>query len=493
MQNLRPYQQSALDSLRQGIASKHLAQLLMLPTGAGKTTVASAMFQGAMKKGKRVLFIVDTIELIDQTVRRFTEDGMEIGVIQGQHEMTDYSKPVQIATIQTLRNRWEQMAQWMAFDLVVIDEAHVIHSQHRDIIEHCLENRIPVIGLSATPFRKGMGKIFDSMVVGTSVTDLTDNGYLVPATCYAPHIPNLKGVKTTSDGDWQEDALAEYMGQAAIVGGVVEKWLQIGEDRQTLVFGANRAHANLLCAEFKERGVVADYVDGRTDKEEREAIIQAYRDGRIKVLCNVGVLTKGFDAPETSCVVIARPTKSLMMHIQIIGRGLRPAPGKQDCIVIDHAGNCIRNGLPTEPLPTELHDGAVGSTNPDRRQREEKEREPKECPSCGALKSAHVCPKCGFKPEVREDVESRDGDLVEIGSGKKKEWTPAKKAEFYAELLGYAQVKGYRPGWAYMKCREFVGSTPRNTREIPAKHPSDATMRIIQHLNIRAAKRRASA
>lgn len=491
-QQLRPYQQQALDSLRGGIARKLWTQLLMLPTGAGKTTVASAMFQGAMRKGKRVLFIVDTIELIDQTVRRFIADGMDVGVIQGQHAMTDYSKPVQIATIQTLRNRWDEMARWMKFDLVVIDEAHVIHQQHQDIIKHCVASRVPVIGLSATPFRKGLGKVFDSMVLGTSVEDLTRDGYLVPATCYAPFVPNLKGIKTTSDGDWQDDALAEYMGEASIVGGVVEKWLQIGENRQTLVFGANRAHARLLCDQFKLSGVNADYVDGKTDSEERERIIAAYRRGDITVLCNIGVLTKGFDAPETGCVVIARPTKSMMMHLQIIGRGLRPSPGKRDCIVIDHAGNCIRNGLPTDELPATLDDGKAANPNPDRKQYDEKTPEPKACQSCGFVKTQHKCPKCGFRPEVRQDIESRDGELVEVASGKKKEWTPEKKSALYAELLGYAQMKGYRSGWAYHKCKEFIGSAPRNTRQIAAAHPSDETMRIIKHLNIRAAKRRAA-
>lgn len=493
MQTLRPYQNNALNALRAGIAQGNKTQILMLPTGAGKTTVASSMFQGAMRKGKRVLFIVDTIELIDQTVQRFAADGMDVGVIQGQHALTDYSKPVQIATIQTLRNRWEEMARWMRFDLVVIDEAHVIHQQHQEIIKHCIDSKIPVIGLSATPFRKGMGKAFDSLVVGTSVEELTNDGFLVPATCYAPFIPNLKGVKKNKDGDWQDDAIAEYMGEATIVGGVIEKWLQLGENRQTLVFGANRAHAHLLCDQFKQNGVNAEYVDGKTEKEEREQIISAYRRGDIKVLCNIGVLTKGFDAPETGCVVIARPTKSMMMHLQIIGRGLRPAPGKVDCIVIDHAGNCLRNGLPTDELPAALDDGKAANSNPDRKEADDSTPTPKACQSCGYVKTQHKCPKCGFAPEARQDVEARDGDLVEVTSGKKKDWTPERKAKLYSELLGYAQTKGYKPGWAFMKCKEFIGSAPRNTRQIAPSHPSDETMRIVKHLNIKAAKRRSAA
>lgn len=492
MQTLRPYQHEALDSLRQGIRQGSLSQVLMLPTGAGKTTVTSAMFGSAVAKGKKVLFIVDSLELIDQAALRFSNDGMPVGIIQGNHPMTDYSKPVQVATVQSLRKRWDDMANWLKFDLVVVDECHVLHSQHEEIIAWCMSNKVPVIGLSATPFRKALGKHFQSMVVGTSVSDLTADGFLVPAVCYAPFVPDLKGVKTSSNGDWQEDALAEYMGEASIVGGVVEKWLKHGEDRQTLVFGANVAHSRLLADQFRESGVSAAHVDGYTPTEEREEIIRAYRKGAFKVLCNVGVLTKGFDAPETACVVIARPTKSLMLHLQIIGRGLRPAEGKQDCIIIDHAGNCIRNGLPTEELPTELHDGK-SKRNIDRRERDDVAKEPKPCQSCGYLKTEHACPMCGFKPERKQDIESRDGELVEVTSGKGKKWTTEQLSEFYSELLGFCQTKGYSPGWAYHKCKAYAGRAPRNTRQIPPRHPSDGTMRIIKHLQIRDAKRRATA
>ena len=492
MQTLRKYQHDALDRLRAGIRQGMKAQILMLSTGAGKTVIASAMFQSAMNKGKRVLFIVDSIELIDQAANRFISDGMQVGVIQGQHVLTDYSKPVQVATVQTLRNRWEQMAAWMKFDLVVVDEAHVQHNAHRVVMQHCRDAGIPVIGLSATPFRKGLGETFDGLVVGANINDLTEQGFLVPAVCYAPFVPDMKGVKTSGDGDWQADALAEYMGDAQIVGSVVGEWLKLGDGRQTLVFAANRAHARLLYDEFRASGVNADYVLGDTDDEERNDIIARYRSGDITVLVSVGILTKGFDAPETGCIVIARPTKSLMLHIQIIGRGLRPAPGKQDCIVIDLAGNCIRNGLPADELPTALDDGKR-KDNPDRKKRDESTPEPKPCGSCGVLKTAHKCPACGFAPESRADVESRDGELVELSTGKAKQWSAQKLATFYAELLGYAKTKGFRAGWAFHKCREYAGRAPRATKSIAPIHPSDDTMRVIKHLQIKAAKRRATA
>lgn len=492
-QALRPYQHHALNALRQGIKDGVKAQVLMLATGGGKTTVASAIKAGAVAKGNRAYFIVDSLELVDQAARRFMEDGMEVGVIQGNHPMTDYSKPVQVATIQTLRHRWPELAEKLKPSVVVIDECHVLYQSHEEIIAECKEKGIPVIGLSATPFRAGLGKVFDALVVGATTADLTSQGYLVPATCYAPHVPDLKGVKTNSSGDWADDALAEVMGEATLLGDVVDQWLKLAEGRQTLVFGTNVAHSRALCDAFLLRGIKAAHIDGyERDPEARTGVVNAFRRGEIQVLCNVGVLTKGFDAPETSCVVLARPTKSMMLHYQMLGRGLRPAPGKTDCIVIDHAGNCIRNGTPAEDLPAKLDDGK-NARNLDRKEREPNEPVNKPCSSCGYVSTKHVCPSCGFKPEARKDVEVKDGELYEIQSGARKEWTPAKLTEFYAELLGYCRLKGFSSGWAYHKCREYVGRAPRNTRQIAAAHPSDETMRIIKHINIKNAKRRAAA
>ncbi|WP_299312999.1 DEAD/DEAH box helicase [uncultured Halomonas sp.] len=493
MQQLRPYQQHALDQLRAGIKAGNLAQVLMLATGGGKTTVASAIKQGAVAKGNRAFFIVDSLELVDQAALRFMQDGMGVGVIQGNHPMTDYSQPVQVATIQTLRKRWDEIAESLKPGVVVIDECHVLHSAHEAIIEECRSKRIPVIGLSATPFRKGLGKHFESMVVGATTADLIRDGYLCPATCYAPYVPDLKGVKTNASGDWAEDALAEVMGDATLVGDVVDQWLKLAERRQTIVFGTNVAHSRALCDAFLLRGIKAAHIDGyERDRALRTQVVNAYRRGEIQVLCNVAVLTKGFDAPETSCVVFARPTKSLMLHYQMMGRGLRIAPGKADCIIIDHAGNCLRNGLPDDSLPAVLDDGK-SERNLDRRERDENEPVSKPCGSCGHVSTKHVCPACGFKPERRQDVEVVDGELYEVKTAKRKRMTTAQLEQFYSELLGYCRMKGYREGWAYHKCQEYVGRAPRSRNNLSAAHPSDDTMRIIKHLQIRAAKRKEAA
>lgn len=491
-QQLRQYQAQALSELRQGIRSGAMAQMLMAPTGSGKTTIASAIKQGACAKGKKAFFIVDSLELVDQAAKRFMDDGMWVGVIQGDHIMTNYAAPVQVATIQTLGRRWRQMPDEIRPDLLIIDEAHVLHQAHEDIIQWCKEKRVPVIGLSATPFRKGLGKIFDRLVVTITTGDLMDAGYLCRARCYAPNIPELKGVKTNSSGDWDADAVAEVMGENGLMGDVIEQWLKLAEGRQTIVFGANVAHSRALCDRFRQVGIAAAHIDGYdTDKEGRTETINAFRRGEIKVLCNVAVLTKGFDAPETACVVLARPTKSLMLHIQMIGRGLRTAEGKSDCIIIDHAGNCLRNGLPDSPLPQELHDGE-SSRNLDRKERDKKDPVEKPCASCGHVSTKHVCPACGFKPEVRQDVEVVEGELYEItkDNAPKEKWSTEELASLYAELKGYALSKGYNQGWAFHKCREYAGKAPRNTKQIEPAKPSQNTLNVVKHLNIKAAKRR---
>lgn len=490
---LREYQRDSLEALRRGIRQGMLAQMLMLCTGAGKTTIASAMKAGCVDKGKRAFFIVDTLELIEQAVNRFIADGLEVGVIQSQHELTDYSKPVQVASIQTLRKRWDKIAEHLKPDLVVIDEAHVLHQAHIDIINECKHKRIPVIGLSATPFRPGLGNVFDGLVVGATVAQLTAAEFLVPVRAYAPYVPDMKGVETKGDGDWKEDSLAELMGDAKLVGDVVETWCKLAEGRQTLAFAANVAHSKALLQAFQKAHIPAAHIDGYMPQEQRAHYIDLYRKGVIKVLCNVAVLTKGFDAPETSCIILARPTRSLMLHCQILGRGLRIADGKKDCIVLDHAGNCIRNGLPADELPTELD--TENSRKSDRKQRskEKLEKEPTPCIRCSFLKQSHTCPACGFKPERAEMLETADGDLVEMKTGKKRQFTTAEKQAVYAQLLGYAKGKGYSDGWAYHKCREYCGTAPRDTKGVRPAQPEIKLLGWIKHTQIKFAKRRAVA
>ena len=498
MIQLRDYQTDSLEKLRSNLSRGVKAQVLQLATGGGKTAVASVVAQKAVEKGNRVFFIADSIELVEQAYGRFTQDGLSCGIIQGQHWLTDYAKPVQVATIQTLGKRWSRLSDDLMPKVVIIDECHVFHEAHKKIVAQCRNMGVAVIGLSATPFRKGLGQVFDDLVVGATTKTLTDQGYLVPARCYAPYVPDLKGVKM-SGGDWQSDALGEFMSDAEIVGDVVDHWLRLAGGRQTIVFASNVAHSKFLQAAFAARGVRAGHIDGyERDPEVREQIINDYRNGNIQVLCNVAVLTKGFDAPETGCVVLARPTKSLMLHVQMIGRGLRIADGKTDCLILDHAGNVLRNGLPTDELPEILDDGTLAH-DLDRREKSKDEPKSDPCSSCGFVSTKHKCPACGFAPERREDVEVINGELHEITEAlgkpdqRNRKETKEQKAEFFGGLRYHAHQRGYSSGWVSHKYRERYGVWPNAFKNSPACPPNEQVKGFIKHLAIKNAKRKAAA
>ncbi len=485
---LRNYQKTQLSMLRQGVASKQWTQMLMSPTGSGKTEVAKAIIKGAHSKGKRAWFIVDGVKLLDQTLSRFMADGITAGAIQSDHPCTDHSLPIQVATIQSLRPRLQAMLNNRPPQLVVIDEAHVIHQAHIELIEWCKAHGVPVIGLSATPFRRGLGLIFNRLVACITTRELTEQGFLVPTECYVPSVPSLKGVKTAANGDWIEDELAQVMGDAQIVGDVVSHWKELGENRQTLVFACNVAHSKQLAEAFFNAGVMAAHIDGYMDGDEQDEIIRLYKAGKIKVLVSVGMLSKGFDDPATSCIVLARPTKSLMLHYQMLGRVLRTFMGKKYGIIIDHAGNLLRNGKPCDELPDQLD---TGEGDPiDRRKQDQQPEEKKEraCPQCKFMYSGLLCPKCGHEVLIKDGVAVANGKLVKL-EDRKTVIGPNNKQKIFGELLQYARDKGKKDAWAQYAYQAFMGEPIK--REFLAVEPVQTSPEISQWVkgyNVRRAK-----
>ena len=485
---LRNYQKTQLSMLRQGVASKQWTQMLMSPTGSGKTEVAKAIIKGAHSKGKRAWFIVDGVKLLDQTLSRFMADGITAGAIQSDHPCTDHSLPIQVATIQSLRPRLQAMLNNRPPQLVVIDEAHVIHQAHIELIEWCKAHGVPVIGLSATPFRRGLGLIFNRLVACITTRELTEQGFLVPTECYVPSVPSLKGVKTAANGDWIEDELAQVMEDAQIVGDVVSHWKELGENRQTLVFACNVAHSKQLAEAFFNAGVMAAHIDGYMDGDEQDEIIRLYKAGKIKVLVSVGMLSKGFDDPATSCIVLARPTKSLMLHYQMLGRVLRTFMGKKYGIIIDHAGNLLRNGKPCDELPDQLD---TGEGDPiDRRKQDQQPEEKKEraCPQCKFMYSGLLCPKCGHEVLIKDGVAVANGKLVKL-EDRKTVIGPNNKQKIFGELLQYARDKGKKDAWAQYAYQAFMGEPIK--REFLAVEPVQTSPEISQWVkgyNVRRAK-----
>lgn len=457
---LRPHQATAIERLKLSLRQGKRRPVLQASTGFGKTRVAGEIITSALAKGKRVAFVVPAVSLVDQTVESFYRDGItSMGVIQADHIMTDWSKPVQICSIQSVERRGFPDA-----DLVLVDECHKVFKAQVEWIK--ARQDIPFIGMSATPWTKGLGKIYDDLIIASTTQGLIDGGYLSPFRVFAPGHPDLSKVKTVA-GEYHEGQLAEVMSDGALVADTVETWIKLGEGRPTLVFAVDRAHAKTLQNKFEACGIPAGYVDAYTSPDERKSVRDKFKRGEYPVVCSVGTLTTGVDW-DVRCIVLARPTKSEMLFTQIIGRGLRTAQGKEDCLILDHSDNHTRLGFVTDIHYEKLNMG--------KKQESEGERKPplpKECPSCQYLRPAKVskCPNCGFVPEMKSDLETVDGDLTEITRGKsKKGLVPAGhirvgKAVFperqvYGMLNNRAIERGYKSGWASAQFKELAGKWP---------------------------------
>jgi DNA repair protein RadD len=483
LRSLRPHQEHALAQLRRSLMSGWRRPMLMLPTGGGKTLVAEHITAGALAKGKRVAFVVPALSLIDQTVRAFEAEGIHaIGVLQGIHPRTDRDAPVQICSVQTLARRRRPEV-----DLVIVDEAHQMHKEIFRWMKDC--PNLIFIGLSATPWSRGLGKYYDDLIIAATTRELIDAGYLSDFMAYAPSEPDLSSVSTRA-GEFAQDELGDAMDRPAITGDIVETWLKRGEDRPTIAFCVNRNHAKHIADRFAGAGVAVEYLDGETSREDREAMFARFRSGATKIVCSVGVLTTGFDA-DVRCIIDAQPTKSRILFVQKIGRGLRTAPGKTDCRILDHAGNCLRLGLPTDIHQDHLDDGKERQ-NASQRTRERGEPLPKLCEDCKAVvpRAARECPSCGAPIQARNEVEVIDGDLVELGARRTgaRHLSIEDKAAFYGELRGYAAVRGFSnpDGWCAHKYKEKFGVWPNlpSIRTAPPRAPSEATRGWIISRNI---------
>lgn len=477
---LRPYQAEAIQRLREEFRQGKRRLMLQAATGSGKTAIATAMIQRNHQLGKSSLFICDRIELIDQTSRRLDGEGIPHGVIQAQHERCRPWERVQVASIQTLYKRPVPPA-----DLVIIDEAHCLHKAHVRIMQAL--NNVPVIGLSATPWAKELGKHFESLVVVASTQELIDMGFLVDPVVFAPSQPDLENVRTVA-GDFDEKQLGEEADKPKLVGDIVSHWLKLAKGRRTICFAVNVAHSKHIIKEFQAAGVVAEHLDGYTETPERHEIIGRFRRGEITVLSSCDILSKGFDSPEASCAILARPTKSLMLYIQQVGRVLRIAEGKSDALVLDHAGNTERLGFVTEDFTRPLDMGKKADKTSERKEREEPL--PKKCPACHHVKPAkiHTCPKCGFAPERQSTVETEAGVLVQVSKAKKaKKATHEEKQDAYSQILSIQRERGRSFGWASHKYKAMFGVWPRGLDEV-AKPAGEAVRSFIKHLDMKWAK-----
>lgn len=505
---LRPKQQDVIADLRAAFASGRQAPMVQAPCGFGKTVLSAHIVHGARAKGIRVGFVVPALSLIEQSFLRFCENGIDpadMGVLQGDHAWYRPHAPIQICSAQTVDRRG-----WPNIDLLVVDEAHLRFK----VYETWTGKRI---GLSATPWSKGLGKQFDALIKGPSDQELIDDGWLSPFRVYAPSHPDLSGVEmreTVNGRDYVESQLAERMSRAEIVADVVQTWLDRARGLPTLCFAVNRAHAALLAERFAAAGVRVSYVDAFTSREDRDRMGAQLAAGTLDVVVNIGCLTTGVDWI-VRCISLCRPTKSEILLKQIDGRCLRPeyasgfdtstreerlaaiaAGPKPSALILDHSDSHLRLGLPTDIDHDELDDGSPKKANAAKK-REDSERLPRECKECGGLvpPGAGECPCCGVAVQRPTYVTEKAGELAEFTGGTKKKRRKSgepvieylrrlDKSDLYRQLAWIAEERGRSAGWVAHRYKVIHEVWPRGFDRDGTCEPCNALRNWVRSQDI---------
>lgn len=443
---LRPYQQRAVHDLRLAFRDGARAPLLVLGTGAGKTVIAAEILRGVAERGRCAMFLVHRRELITQSSQKLALAGVEHGTIAAGTQPTDHR--IQVASVQTLVRRLEQVNATP--DLIVIDEAHhATAGSWKRVMDHWPDALR--LGVSATPVRldgRGLSAVFDRLVLGPSVADLTFTGYLSPSRIYAPpQVADLSALKRRA-GDYATDQAADAMDRPTVTGDAIAHYKRLAARQRAIAFCCSVQHAEHVCAAFNAAGIPAATLLGSTDPVRRDATVARFASGDLQVLVTVDVVSEGFDIPAAGCAILLRPTQSLSLYLQQVGRVLRPAPGKTHAVILDHVGNVHRHGWPDDPRDWTLDGivrraGAAGPAAPSVRT----------CPQCfAAFKPAPICPLCGTAcaPEPRRELRQVAGELKELQrEAVRQRTTERKRARTLPELLALAKERGYSPGWAY--------------------------------------------
>lgn len=446
---LRPYQRELVDKARNTIAQGARGVLVQSPPGSGKSVVIAEIAKLTIQNGGRVLFIVHRKELVEQITSTFK-----------QHEI-DMNK-VRIDTVIKTRNRLSTIKEPT---LIITDETH--HSRaktYREIYDYFSNGWR--LGFTATPWRmsgKGFEDIYDELVLGKSVQWLIDNDSLAPFEYYSVNLANLDKLKKSSTGDYTKKSMDDAVTKA-IYGDAVEHYKQLANNQQAILYAHSVEASQGFAKAFKAQGINAAHADAKTPKRERERIMEDFRSGTIKVLCNVDLISEGFDVPDCNVVILLRPTASLVLHMQQSMRSMRYKPNKK-AIIIDHVANYLEHGLPTTEHEWSLKSWKKkGNTN-------QKNTIPlKECTNCfGVIESKEThCPLCGHEFEVEaSELEQVDTELEKVDETSftanyekirlKREWSSKDKEELETveDYYLFAKARGYKDSWLKFQIPEF--------------------------------------
>ena len=442
---LRQFQSDMIQSAREKLRTVH-SLLLQAPTGAGKTVLSAYMTGSAVSKNKRVWFVVHRRELVNQSAKTFDFVGIQYGIIAAGYD-PNWRRPVQIAGIQTLARRLHRL---QPPDIVIWDEAHHVAAKSWETVFRMFPHAHHV-GLTATPQRldgKGLGKYFEDMIVGPSTAWLIENGYLSPYRLFS-----IPGVKTEGmhhvAGDFNRKEVIQALERSTVMGDAVSHYMKHAMGRRGIVFEASRERSERAAKAFRDAGIPAAHVDGETDPAVRDRAMRDLEAGHLRILCNVDLFGEGVDVPALECIFLCRPTDSLSVYLQQVGRGLRPCDGKEDCLIFDHAGNASRHGRPDDERQWSL----AGTAE------EKRQSKPgiavRQCPFCYAVSppQSKDCAECGKPfPVYARVIEQVEGELTEDAA------TAARKAAVIAQasaqsldtLIELGRLRGYKnpTAWA---------------------------------------------
>jgi DNA repair protein RadD len=446
---LRDYQQHSIDEIR-GAFQAHRRVLLVSPTGSGKTVMFAYIAAGIYQKGKRALILAHRRELLTQISGALKQFKIPHGILSADSRGIP-RMPVTVASVFTLVRR---LHHFPPPDLIVGDEAH--HFTVKSSWGKCVQAfpRARVLGVTATPCRldgQGLSDCFEYMVMGPSVAELTLQGWLSPAEVYAPaRLPDLKGIRKRA-GDYALNELEAAIDKPVITGSAVAHYAKIAPGKRAVAFCCSVKHSQHVAEEFRTVGYRAASVDGSMEDRERDRIIRAFGRGDIDVLTSCDLISEGFDLPAIEVAILLRPTQSLALYMQQVGRAIRPSPGKERTIVLDHAGNTMRHGFIDEP-----RDWTLEGRAPEKQERESVARVAT-CPKCFAMhRPAPCCPKCGHAYEVKgRVVEQVDGELVRMVDGQQvaddAEAMRRENQRQFRILCAIARKRNYEnpEGWAF--------------------------------------------
>lgn len=457
---LRDYQNDLVMRVDTAYEFMFNAPIVVLPTGGGKTVTFTKIAFDEAARGHVVWVVAHRQELISQASSTLTRFGLKHGIIKAGYPKEPHI-PVQVASIQTLVRR---LGQYPEPDLIILDECHhAVSATSRKVFAHHPKARL--LGVTATPCRMngaGLGSIFDVMLQGPSNVWLTEQGYLSPAKYFAPPTKaNLSGVRTAM-GDYVVSELEPVMDKPAITGDAVDHYKRICDGVPMLVFCVSVAHAHHVAAQYTEAGYRAAAVDGKLSDEDRKDRIEGLGTGKYQVITSCDLIGEGLDVPIVGAVQLLRPTQSPALHLQQIGRGLRPAEGKEFTVVLDHVGNVMKHGFAStdfkwslEGMQKKKSEGALLKI--------------RTCESCYSVhRTAATCPYCGYEYPVKTKMKSVtrvvDGKLVEIEQSDEQRREELKNARTIPELMKLAKERGYKRPYFWARKvysgRSYAGNMP---------------------------------